>query len=237
MRETMNETITYFFPGMAASDVMFYKYRNLPFKCHFFNWIDPIKNERVKDYAARYIQMMDRSKKINLVGVSFGGILAVEIAGQIEVNKVVLISSMTSRKTYPFLMKLFKHVPLYRLIPPKMPPINKGIVRKIFGIERKEDLEFFIKMISRYNFKNLRWSIRELLHWEYKEEMQGLIHIIGDQDRLFKPANTTNEIIIPGGTHYMVVDRAEDVKNVLIEVLGNGNSIHKKVQSDITSVS
>lgn len=214
-----SDSITYFIPGMGASEIMFYKYRDLPIDSHFFNWIDPLKGESMKEYATRYVEMIDQSKKVNLVGVSFGGLLATEIAMQIKVNKLILISSMPSRSIQPFVMKLMRYVPIYKLIPPKKPPLNRKLLKYVFGIKKEADLDFFIQMISEFNFKYIKWAVSQLIEWEQDEPYPGAVHIVGDKDRLFRPGQYENEIVVSGGTHYMVVDMANKIKPILTKLI------------------
>ena len=100
--ETTDDAITYFFPGMGVTDKMYYRQRELPFKKVFFNWMDPFPGEDLTSYAERYIDKIDLTKGVNLVGTSFGGIVVVEITKLIKTKKVVIISSAKNNKQYRY---------------------------------------------------------------------------------------------------------------------------------------
>ena len=63
-------------------------------------WIPPRKNESLPDYAARMAETVTPSRDVPLVlgGVSFGGMLAYEMARHLKPDAVVLIASCRNRR-------------------------------------------------------------------------------------------------------------------------------------------
>ena len=82
----------YFFSGLGADERVF-QYVDLSF-CNpvFIKWNMPMKDECIENYALRLTEQIIEENPI-LVGVSFGGMIAVEVAKLIETEKVILISS------------------------------------------------------------------------------------------------------------------------------------------------
>ncbi len=63
------------------------------------DWIEPLKNESLKNYAQR-ISNKITSDNPTLIGLSFGGILAVEISKILKLQKVILISSAKTNMNF-----------------------------------------------------------------------------------------------------------------------------------------
>lgn len=68
-----------------------------------------------------------------------------------------------------------------------------------------------------------KWVMNVILSWENKTKVKNLIKISGTKDKLMPP-RAGSEMLIEGGAHFMIVDRAEEVSDVV-----NG-LIHKLTQ-------
>ena len=91
----------YFIPGLAASSKIFERIHldhNL-YDLNYLEWLEPKKNETLDEYIKRFVALIDKPNAI-LIGVSFGGIIAQEIAKRIPYQKLVIISSIKSKKEY-----------------------------------------------------------------------------------------------------------------------------------------
>lgn len=217
--ETAEEAITYFFPGMGVTDKMYYRQRELPLKKKFFNWIEPLPGENLTSYAQRYIEKIDLTKGVNLVGTSFGGIVVVEITKLIPTKKVVIISSAKNNKQYHFGLNFFKYIPLYRLMPTRKPPMNRKIISKVFGISTEKEIDYFIDMVSEFDFKYIKWCVGQMIRWKNKDPMPNVISIMGDKDLLFSANKNNVDILVKGGTHYMIIERFAVINAHLKEIL------------------
>ena len=116
----MNQDIihVYFMPGMAASSKIF-EYIELPetqFQIHYLEWLIPSDNELLSDYARRMSEIIEH-KKCVLLGVSFGGVLVQEMSKYLNVQKLIIVSSIKSRNELPKKMILAKVTKAYKLLP------------------------------------------------------------------------------------------------------------------------
>lgn len=92
----MASQTVYFISGLGADERSF-KYLDLPgVNMHFIQWEKPLKGEKLREYCRKLILQIDTSGDIFLVGLSFGGIVAQEIAKTIAVKKLIIISSIKS---------------------------------------------------------------------------------------------------------------------------------------------
>ncbi len=85
----------YFISGMAADERLF-KEIMLPsaYKLQFLSWITPLCKESLSNYASRLANKIDRTEPFILIGLSMGGMMAVEIAKTLHPEKIILISSV-----------------------------------------------------------------------------------------------------------------------------------------------
>ena len=53
----------------------------------------------------------------------------------------------------------------------------------------------------------LDWAVKQMVCWEQAKPMKDIIHIHGDKDNVFSIKNIKNCIVIPDGTHLMILNR------------------------------
>ena len=86
----------YVFSGLGADERVFHKIDFSSYDVHFIKWITPKKNESIESYALRLTLQITKPLPV-LIGLSFGGMMAVEVAKHIATEKIVLISSAKSK--------------------------------------------------------------------------------------------------------------------------------------------
>ncbi len=128
----------YCISGFGADERIFAKVDFGANDVHFIQWKIPEKHETIESYANRMRQEIKHSNPI-LIGLSFGGMMSVEIAKLISVEKIILVSSVCCRKELPLYMKLTSALNLNRLIPMKPYPILEPIENYNLGVETKEE--------------------------------------------------------------------------------------------------
>lgn len=106
----------YLFSGLGADERVFQK---IDFSfCSITNvkWFTPEVDEPIEKYAARLIHQIKSPKPI-LIGISFGGMIAIEVAKQLETEKVILIASAKVKNEIPFYYRLVGILRLYKILP------------------------------------------------------------------------------------------------------------------------
>jgi pimeloyl-ACP methyl ester carboxylesterase len=203
----------FLFSGLGA-DKRVYEYLDLSaYKVNHVDWIDPLPNESLEHYAGRLLANIGKDNPV-LVGVSFGGLIAVEIAKQIAVEKIILISSAKSRKDIPaprfhFMRKLRLHA----FIPTSFLKNPNGIVFWLFGVEKKWEKDLLRAIMRDTNVAFFRWAIDSIVNWRNETVLENAIHIHGTKDRLIP--FTTADYKIEGGGHLMIINRAEEINQII----------------------
>jgi len=154
-----------------------------------------------------------------LMGLSFGGMMVIEIAKLFPVKKVVLISTIKSRKELPVWMKLSGKLKLNKIFPLKSYKILEPIQNYNLGIQSEEE----ILMLRAYR-KNvpppyLHWAINEILNWQNDWLPNSFIHVHGDNDKIFPIKKISTQHVIQKGGHFMIMNRASEVREMVISYL------------------
>jgi len=206
----MNQAKThiYFVPGLAAGKEIF-EHISFPedrFEVHIIEWLIPVKNESIQDYAKRMAAEVIEPNPV-LIGVSFGGVMVQEMNAFLNVQKLIIISSVKSKRELPRKMKVFKMIPAYRLIPKSFLENTKSLVKYGLGINSKKKLELYQNYLSVKNTDYLKWAIKQMVSWNQSEEIENIIHIHGDKDNVFPIKKIEKCIIVPEGTHIMLITK------------------------------
>ncbi len=85
------------------------------YKTNHIEWIDPHSGESIELYAKRLAVQIGKEKPI-LIGVSFGGMIAIEIGKQMETEQIIIISSAKTKSGLPS-SYLVRKLKLHTLIP------------------------------------------------------------------------------------------------------------------------
>jgi pimeloyl-ACP methyl ester carboxylesterase len=205
--------------GMGADERLF---RNLDLSGYEvvpITWIAPQLDDTLADYAAKLIQQFSIKAGDSVIGVSLGGMIATEIAKQVELNHVILISSIKSRSEAPWYYGVFKALPVYKWL--KADFIRsigwwfKPIMGKMAGIHA----DLFYSMLQNTSPVFLKWSIGASLNWDNAVIPPNIKHLIGDADKVFDHKRIKDAIVIPGGDHMMVFNRAKEISPIVRDIL------------------
>lgn len=211
----------YFVPGLAASSTIF-ENLDLPkeqFEIHYLDWLVPISlNESISDYATRMCENILHKSPI-LIGVSFGGVMVQEMSKIISTKKIVIISSVKSKNELPRRLWVAKTTKAYKLFPTKVVTNIEEFAKYAFGETVKKRVDLYRKYLSMRDENYLPWAIRNILNWEQEEANPEIIHIHGNNDSIFPIKHIKKCIIVKGGTHVMILNKANEISKLLIEVI------------------
>lgn len=194
-------------PGMAASSAIFENIK-LPqedFTLHYLEWIVPKTKESLTSYVTRLLKNVTHKKPV-LLGVSFGGVIVQEMAKQIDVDKLILVSTVKSNKEFPRRMRFSKTTGLHKILPTSLVQNMDTLTKYSFGIAPKK-IEMYKRYLSVNSSIYLDWALDTIVNWDQEEFIPGAIHIHGDEDPVFPIKYIDQCITVKGGTHVMIVNR------------------------------
>jgi pimeloyl-ACP methyl ester carboxylesterase len=209
----------YFISGLGADKKAFQKIK-LPanYEPIYLDWITPEKNESLSGYARRFSSLIKNDDAFILIGLSFGGMLATEIARLRNPMKTIIISSLASSNELPWYFKRAGSLGLHKTVPVRF--LKAGtIFNNIMGAASKED-KAIITNYAKYADPNMvRWSLDAIMNWHQPERQPGIIHLHGSNDHLLPVKYTRPDFIIKNGGHLMVFNKADEVNKILNQVL------------------
>jgi pimeloyl-ACP methyl ester carboxylesterase len=209
----------YFISGLGADKKAFQKIK-LPdsYEPVYLDWITPEKNESLSNYARRFSSLIKNDDGFILIGLSFGGMLACEIARLRNPMKTIIISSLGSSSELPWYFKRAGNIGLHKTVPIKL--LKAGtIIKNLMGAASREDKAIIINYAKYADPDLVRWSLHAIISWDQPERLPGIVHVHGSNDYMLPLKYTRPDYIIKDGGHLMVFNKADEVNKILNEVL------------------
>ena len=211
-------TKVYFISGLGADERAFQSLELKGIEPIHLSWMEPKKNETMQAYAKRMAARITTPDPI-IVGLSFGGMMAIEIAKCISVKKIILISSAKNNKELPPYFTICRYVPLHKLLPLRLISLHTKGMFYVFGTrteEQKKNLQNIIKgTVSGFN----KWAIDKVVKWNNKDTPKNVIHIHGDTDNLLPYRYIKADYTIEKGGHFMIVNQANELSALLQKLI------------------
>ncbi|SEW35638.1 alpha/beta fold hydrolase [Chitinophaga arvensicola] len=210
----------YLISGLGADERIFNNLRfPAGYQVHYLHWIPPLPEEPISRYAARMAESITADGPVTLMGVSFGGIMSLEIARHIPVEKNILLSSIKRSSEKPPYYNWVKKLGLHKLPDQLLYQRRNVIVRKFLNIETPEERALVNEYLAKRDYTYMRWAVNAILHWENDHIPEGLVHIHGARDMPFPVKYLQPTHLIPDGGHFMVLNRSAVINRILEEVL------------------
>ena len=209
----------YFISGLGADERVFQQLKLEGYRVVHFQWEEPERGEDLASYARRLMSQIDTERPV-LVGLSFGGLIATEIAKQLEVERVILISSAKTDAEIPGYFKLLRWFPVHRIL-----PFNWffwavfWILNWFFGLQERAERTLLRAILKDTNKHFLKWALHRVVTWRNDAVPEATYHVHGTSDRIFPIRIISADCLIPAGGHFMVWNRAEEISQVIDQVL------------------
>ncbi len=209
----------YLFSGLGADARVFQKLTFGNCTPVFINWITPLKNEPLALYAGRLLSQLTAPNPV-LIGLSFGGLVAVEVAKQLATEKVILLNSAKTRSELPPYFRAIGKTGLQNVLPAGIAQKPNALKNWAFGITSPETKKLLAQILNDTDPQFLRWAVGQLLRWKNETVLPNLVHIHGTADRLLPIRFVKANHEIAGGGHLMALDRASEISALLQKVIG-----------------
>ena len=204
----------YIFSGLGADERVFQRLDFSDFEPTFIKWIPPLGKETIEHYARRLLDQIPTTNP-TILGLSFGGMIAIEVAKQIDTEKVILISSAKTKKEIPIYYRFAGIFRLHQLLPATLLKRSNFITNWIFGAGSSFDKQLLKQILIDTDQTFLKWAIDKVVSWENLRETKNIFHIHGTHDRIFPLRFANCNTIIKNGGHMMVLNKAEEINSVL----------------------
>ncbi len=179
------------------------------------DWIIPHETDTLQTYAQKLIFQYNITPNSIVIGNSLGGMIAVEIAKILPLKKTILISSIKTVDEAPWYFSLFRTLPVYKLIPGKLFTSLGFLIKPIFGKMSAADAWLFNDMLKNSSPAFVKWAMKAVLAWDNKTIPPNVFILTGDSDHVFNYKRIKDAIIVKGGSHIMVFDKAKEINKIL----------------------
>ena len=211
----------YLVPGLGFDHRIFEKI-NFGKNSTCLGWIEPWPDEHLSSYAQRLAAPIPNHSPCVLVGHSLGGILCQEIALYKQVKKIILLSSIKSRKENPLYFKIIKPLLIHRVFSKELATSTLRLWGKYHDYVSQEEQALFKDMILRQSNTYLQWALKQLSMWRESASLRTpIVQIHGSADKTFPIKLIQNpDHTVSGGGHFMVYRRASQVQHLIAQEVG-----------------
>lgn len=177
-------------------------------------WINPRSHEGISDYVNRLAEPISIRGDAIVCGVSFGGIIARELAPRLNARACVLISSVRDTSQFPLWMRAVRR--FSRL--PLEPMLNAiGTVARRYPRRIRSDATARLSKLAGESSAWHRWATAAVLRWKCSRESDSIpvVQIHGDRDTTFPIRYIDADVVIAGGGHVLPLTHAEEIVGLL----------------------
>ncbi|MDR2344835.1 MAG: alpha/beta hydrolase [Planctomycetaceae bacterium] len=227
-----NNKVIVFVPGLGADHRLF-KYQTEYFPNSIaVNWIDPIANETLEEYAVRMATEI-RSKlppeidnhTIVICGLSLGGMIAPYIANELNAAAYILLCSIRKPSQFPrryYLDWLItKNCIMIRRTRIFFMQLLVKTIKLLPNFIHRSILPDAVEQIASMPTRKFAELSRMMFDWAYKKRDTNeshkncsdipSIHIHGNRDMLLPIKLTNPDIIIEGGGHILALTHPNQI--------------------------
>lgn len=208
----------FFFSGLGADERVF---RNLALEgmdVHFVKWIKPAPEETMEHYARRISNQVYGESPV-LVGLSFGGIMAQEVAKIVAVKQVILLASVACRGEIPWYLRCLKWSMLHKLVPKFLFSVYITPLDWFFGLANEEERSLLTSIIQETDVDFAAWAVHQVVVWSQAQKMQNVVSIHGTQDRIFPIRYIHADYQVIGGGHFMTLNKSQEISSLLNKLI------------------
>jgi pimeloyl-ACP methyl ester carboxylesterase len=180
----------------------------------------PERGERMVEYAERLLTRVDTTQPFALMGISLGGMLAVEMAQRSQPEAVIILSSARGRFDLPWLYQMQRYLPLQHVFPGEFLKQITIRLQPWYEPEVKVNQALCVDMLRQKDPRLFLRGIHMIIRWQRCTLDPSIIHLHGDRDRTL-PLRAVEPpvIVLPGVTHMMTLFAAEQVDAIVRPLL------------------
>jgi pimeloyl-ACP methyl ester carboxylesterase len=204
----------YIFSGLGTDERVMRDIDLSGFQPIFVQWMPPFSGEGIEDYCKRLSQPIDPDRPV-LIGLSFGGMIAVEVGKHIATEKIILIASAKTKHEIPFYYRLAGLFGLHRLLPTWLMMRSTPFSNWAFGVKSPKEKQLLADILTDMDPVFFKWAIREIVRWKNEVLHDNLLHIHGTADRILPYLFVKPDITVEKGGHFMTVNKAMEVTGIV----------------------
>ena len=197
---------------------MFQNYSFESFNVIHVDWISPLEKETLQNYALRISESLTDENAI-LIGLSFGGILSIEISKIRKFKKIFLLSSAKTKSEIPFYYKVLGKLNLLEIIPVSFLKSVNFLTHFVFGAKTNSEKNLLKDIVKNTDKNFMKWALHQIINWKNKDFDGNIVHIQGNRDLILPHYFVKFDYLIDGGTHFMTLNQSKKIEQIILDNL------------------
>ena len=199
--------------GLVKDELIFQNLNPEGIKLVHLKYNVPLKNESLIHYSKRLFEELDLPEKYQLLGVSFGGMIATEFFKIREPEKLYLVSTVSQAKDVPLKFRIALLLRLHKILPGSLAKYKKFISRHVTGLQKKKEQAQINRLLSKEDSDFMKWALESIFGWE-NTLVPKAIRIHGTNDRILPYAGNA-DYPIQDGSHFIMANRKDEIAKIL----------------------
>ena len=204
----------YCLSGLGADERIFKNLQISGANLIFLPWVAYDKHDEMSCYAQKMAAQIPEDNP-TILGLSFGGMLATEIANQRKTKRVFLISSAKEKRELPEVNNTLKFLVKRNLLPYGLFKQPNKLLYSQFGADTEEEKKLLASIMEDTKSGFLSWAFKAILEWQNTTVPDNIIHIHGTDDKIIMPAYVDANYWIKEGSHMMIYNKASDINSII----------------------
>ncbi|MEO9966296.1 MAG: alpha/beta hydrolase [Reichenbachiella sp.] len=187
------------------------------------SWAPTYAWESMEAYAEKLCEQVDQHEPFVLLGVSLGGMLAVEMNKFIKPEMTILVTSLARRSELPRWIRWVGKTRLNRIIPTFLFSSHPKLIIWLFGVKSARGKQMVFDIASRTDKRFIKLSIDKVLNWQNDWVPENLQRIFATDDALLPKPNGVTGIEVNNAGHFAIVESAQEVSFRVDQLLSELN--------------
>lgn len=173
--------------------------------------------ETIQHYAHRMAAQIDTTQPFSLVGVSFGGMIAVEMAKFLHPVRLIIVASAKNGNELAPRYRMMRYLPLQKIIPDRAIRWLSPMGRRLFEPDTRPHEAVYHAMIQDKPQDFLPRAIHAMVHWHSDTPPRAdLVQIHGGRDKTLPLRHIQQPTyVLPQASHVMIMAQADALSEIL----------------------
>lgn len=208
--------VAYILPGIEV-DSRIYDLLEIPNHTKkVIQWVPMDKGDTLSTYAKKLMDQIDDEQAI-LLGFSYGGAVAIELAQLKSFKHVIVVSAIKSKQELPGWIRFSARISLDKIVPASFYSGSNWLKNKLLGVKSSNKKKLGELQLPTKNFHKRALSI--LLRWKHSHNLENIIHVHGEKDKIIPIRNVKGCHPIKDGGHLFFAYKVRKLNTFLTELL------------------
>lgn len=218
-------------PGMGADARLFAPQSPVFPQLQVATWIPPEPRESLAHYAERMVDHWHPSNADFLGGVSFGGVVALEMAALIQPLTCFLIGSIRHPNELPATFRRLRSFTALTSGIPALAKVAGWILGRAFNTSHRSAL----MQLSDADGRFLQWATRALLDWcpSMTVSQVNVLQLHGQRDWLIPAKKSRANIFVPDAGHLLTLTHPREVHEFLRRGMEQASAANQRAEAGL----